>query len=180
MSTPAIQQPVFLCGMMGAGKSTVGQALATLATLPFTDLDREVETTAGKSIAEIFRDDGEPAFRTLESSLLLSLAESAAGVVALGGGALQNQHLVDHIKLQGWLVFLNPPIDLLAKRLHHRKGRPLLQQSDRALRDILTEKMEQRLPFYQQAHITVSADSGKPDETAQQILKKIRTHEGNA
>src|SRR6056297_3585119 len=97
-----IKQPIFLCGMMGAGKSTVGRPLAKKLQVPFFDLDQMIEDHEELTIPEIFEVKGEQIFRAIERKLIISQTDDMQGVMALGGGALQNQHLVDHIKLNGW------------------------------------------------------------------------------
>jgi shikimate kinase len=82
---------IVLVGVPGAGKSTVGRALAQRLGEPFTDIDELVEQKAGKAISQIFIDDGEPAFRELEAGTIAEVLSGARGVVALGGGALGNE-----------------------------------------------------------------------------------------
>src|SRR5690625_5362958 len=100
-------QPIFLCGMMGAGKSTIGPRLADLMEKPFADLDQIIEETEKMTIPAIFEKKGESWFRKRERELLIQTAREFNGVLALGGGSLQNQELTDQLKMYGWLVYLD-------------------------------------------------------------------------
>lgn len=181
-----LKKPVFLCGMMGSGKSTVGKRLATELNVPFCDLDEMIEESAGKSIPEIFSEDGEEHFRTLERSLLIKESQYFKGVMSLGGGALQSQPLTDHLKIYGWLVFLDVPLSVLLERISGDKNRPMLSQGNSTTSNSDTNSeanrvkklLEDRLPFYQQAEITVDAGDRPADEIAHELIKKLTLYDG--
>jgi shikimate kinase len=97
---------IFLCGMPGAGKSTVGKLLAEMRGSPFLDLDLEIERFAGKSIPAIFQSEGEAHFRRLESLCLQDALSLSEGVIALGGGALESERNLELLKENGALVYL--------------------------------------------------------------------------
>ncbi len=126
MNRKIISHPVFLSGMMGSGKSTIGKELAEELGVPFTDLDRLIEESEGMTIPEIFAQKNEEGFREIEKKQILNIASSAKGVVALGGGSLQNQLIVDHLKLYGWLVFIEASQVEILNRLQVSSGRPML------------------------------------------------------
>ncbi len=175
---PFIKSPVFLCGMMGSGKSTVGKALSSMLDVPFSDLDALIVQRKGTSIPEIFEKEGENGFRTIEQNLLIEHAGTTKGVLALGGGTLQNQHLVDHVKLHGWLVFLETPVDVLVKRLKSGKGRPMLSKTEvKNLENRIENLLKERLPYYHQAHISVQTGSLSQQQVAEQIVKKLKLYE---
>jgi len=173
---------IFLCGFMGAGKSLIGHKLAEKLKRTFLDLDDKIEEKAGQSIPKIFDETGEAGFRILERRALQEVIREFEGVVALGGGSLQNQHMVDHIKLNGLLVFIETPISVILDRISEDQNRPLLldeegNPKDRAqLKEELTALYEQRLPLYKQAVITISNGGQNPDKIVQTLLKKIRNH----
>lgn len=178
--TKPLKQPVFLCGMMGSGKSTVGRVLAERLNVTFHDLDSLIEEKAEKSIPEIFEESGEETFRKVERETLLEIAKSPSGVIALGGGSLQNQHLTDHIKLSGWLVFLKAPIDEIADRLHRGNDRPMISDkraNKSALHDKISSLMKQRIPYYSQAHLTVQIKDLTPRGIAEAIIDKLAFYE---
>lgn len=173
-----IKQPIFLCGMMGAGKSTAGRPLANKLDLPFFDLDEVIEEHEQMPIPEIFKKKGEKYFRETERKLLIAHTDDMEGVMALGGGALQNQLVVDHIKLNGLLVYLNPPIETILERLMDSTGRPMISnENSEDLKSRIHTLLEQRTPFYSQAHVTVKTATLSPEETADYIIKKLAFYE---
>ncbi|BCJ67868.1 shikimate kinase [Polymorphospora rubra] len=160
-----------LVGAMGAGKSTVGQALADALGVGFRDTDLDVEATAGKPIPEIFFDDGEEHFRALEHAAVIAALESFDGVLALGGGAILAEKtraaLAGHT-----VVFLSVGLSEAVKRVGFGAGRPLLAVNPRAT---LRHLLEQRLPLYTEvASLTVPTD----DRTPEDVVDEIRTHLG--
>lgn len=174
---------IFLCGFMGAGKSTIGRRLAEELEVPFADLDTIIEDAAGKSIPDIFEDEGEEQFRELERKHLLKTIRNFKGVLALGGGALQNQHLVDHIKINGLLIFIETPFSVIFERITGQKHRPLLLKEDGALKekDKLQKELktlyQQRLPRYRQAELTIQTkNQSSVEETVAALARKIEHH----
>lgn len=174
---------IFLSGFMGAGKTAIGQLLADELDRPFLDLDDKIVEMAGQSIPKIFKDSGEPAFRTLERRALLEVIREFEGIVALGGGSIQNQHMLDHIKLNGLLIFIETPITVILDRISTDKNRPLLQDEDgniksrEELEQELNELYHERLPLYEQAVIKITNDgSNSIEQMVGKLLKKIRNH----
>jgi len=174
---------IFICGFMGAGKSTVGRKLAHIFEQPFYDLDEYIEEQTGSSIPEIFDNEGENEFRKQERTALLSIIRSKEGIIALGGGTLQNQHIVDHIKVNGLLVFIRVSIDTVLQRVLKSDNRPMLWNEDGSmkskekLRTDLAELYKQRLPFYEQAEVTINSDAyDSADALVNQLAKKIKYH----
>lgn len=167
-----------MCGMMGSGKSTIGKQLAKELDIPFADLDSLIEKQENRSIPEIFSLEGEAAFRSIEQRLLIKTAQEAEGVLALGGGSLQNQQITDHVKLHGWLIFINPPEAVLLNRLKNSKKRPMLNSGeDENQKEIIGRLMKERLPFYSQAHITVNTGGLKKKEIVDLIIQKLKMYE---
>lgn len=172
------EQPIFLCGMMGSGKSTVGPLLATLTHKPFADLDQIIEEKEQMSIPTIFETKGEPWFRRCERDQLLHCIEEFSGVLALGGGSLQNQQLIDIVKKNSLLVYLKSDLDQLTERLATSSNRPMLSGAECGeVRARISSLLEAREPFYEQAHFTIKTGNLPPAEIAQKILKKIVSHE---
>lgn len=174
---------IFLCGFMGAGKSTVGKKLARSLKLAYRDLDEWIEEQENKSIRQIFEESGESAFRQYERRYLLELTRNYEGVLSLGGGTLQNQRLLDHIKLNGLLVFIETPFSVILNRILWGRERPLLLDDDgnpkdrQAVKTYLEELYESRLPYYQQAEIKITNSNDRPlDKTVEELVKKIRNH----
>jgi shikimate kinase len=147
---------VFLCGAPGSGKSTIGRALARRLGRPFADVDQLVIERAGKPIAAIFADDGEPAFRALEARALAEAAEGPSAVIALGGGTLLAPENRAAIARSGTLVYLRAAVETLETRLaHQRIVRPLLARAS------VGELLAARRPLYEAADLACDVD-GKP------------------
>ncbi|BDG09551.1 shikimate kinase [Anaeromyxobacter paludicola] len=149
-----------LAGMMGAGKSTVGRELARLLGRRFVCTDAVIEARAGKPIARIFAEDGEPAFRALERQVVASLAGPL--VVDLGGGAFCAQASAEHLLRRGRVVFLDVSAAEAARRIGATGHRPLAASWEPLLR--------RRLPLYRRAHLTVAVDGKAPEAVARRIL----------
>ncbi len=161
---------IFLIGMPGSGKSTLGRQLATELNLPFVDLDFEIEMQEGKTIKEIFSQPGEAAFRLAESKALkhFSLLNKSF-VLATGGGAPCFHEGINIINQVGVSVFLDVSIDELASRVEQNTDRPLFHTLEKSeLIDKLTSIRDSRLKCYQQATITVVNPS------LQKVLERIK------
>ena len=137
-------QNIVLIGMPGCGKSTIGKRLAAQQGKKFIDTDTLVEQKAGKSIPEIFAQDGEAAFRALEAEVIEAVGKENGQVIATGGGAVFSLENVRNLWQNGTVVFIKRDIDKLA-----REGRPLSQAQD------LADMYKERLPFYEAAADTV-------------------------
>jgi shikimate kinase len=160
-----------IVGPPGAGKTTVGQAVAEVLGVPFADTDALIEAAAGKPIPEIFFDDGEAAFRELEATTVAAQLESFGGVLALGGGAVLNEGtraaLAGHT-----VVFLSVELTDAVKRVGLGAGRPLLSINPRATLKYL---MDQRRPLYASvATHTVATDARTPAEIAAEVAGLLK------
>jgi shikimate kinase len=170
---PACIARVVLVGFMGAGKSTVGALLARELQWRFLDADHVLEDRAGKSIAEIFAQEGENFFRALEAEVIKDLIKEHFMVLALGGGAVENLATRQAV-LQSpdtCIVFLQAPLEIMIARCEHQSGaalRPVLHD-----REHLRSRFESRLPHYQNAHLVIETALFTPEETSQQILKAV-------
>ncbi|MEI6406313.1 MAG: shikimate kinase [Actinomycetes bacterium] len=159
---------VVLIGPPGAGKSSVGKALAKIAQLPFHDTDALIEERSQKKISEIFVDDGEPVFRKLEAEVVSESLQLLTGVLSLGGGAIldpKTQSLIQSSSAH--VVFLDVSIAQAGPRVGFNKDRPLLLINPRQQ---WLSLMEKRRPIYEElADFTVSTDNKKPNEVAHEI-----------
>jgi shikimate kinase len=152
----AFKMRIILIGLPGSGKTSLGKQLAKLMNLPFVDLDEELERAQGKSIPEMFLQGGEPDFRLMEQTCLrATLDKSIEMVLATGGGTPCFFDNLNWLMEAGTLVFLNPPIEVIAERQLgiQENSRPLLS-GEGNLTDKLRELYQKRLPFYQKAEIT--------------------------
>jgi len=152
---------VFLSGPMGSGKSTVAKLVAERLGLRAVDLDAEIERRADKPIPQIFADEGERAFRTLERAVAAELAQADGIVVALGGGTVAHRETRRALLRAGLVITLDAHIDELVARVGQGQGRPLLAGAD--VRARLQEVLEERAGWYAECHARI-ATSGKPPE----------------
>jgi shikimate kinase len=157
---------IFLIGMPGSGKSTLGRQLAEALTMPFIDLDYEIEKMEGSSIKEIFSNRGEEHFRRAESAALKLWASSQSNfVLATGGGAPCFHDGINIINAVGLSIFLDVPVKELVKRVEQNKERPLLAVSEdpesrnKQLEEKLNHIRNTRLPVYRQASIVLENPS---------------------
>jgi shikimate kinase len=160
---------VFLCGLMGSGKSTVGPLLASRLGVPFLDLDRAIEGKAGCSVADIFDREGEAGFRARETAALREVAD-ADGVVALGGGALARRANLELVLAAGTLVWLDAPDEELLARIGDPSSRPLLAGDASA---VLARLRRERAGQYGQAHLHVDTSGLSPDAVAARIAEQL-------
>jgi shikimate kinase len=161
---------IFLIGFMGVGKSSLGKKLANKLNVTFIDTDDFIEQKTGLSIADYFAKNGEDAFRIVEKELL-EQNDFKNAVVATGGG-LPCFH--DNMKLmndKGITIFLNRPAKELQQRLANaKKQRPLIKAlSDDELLDYITSKLNERLPYYEKATITLDRNN----QSVEEIIKRI-------
>jgi shikimate kinase len=145
---------IFLVGMMGAGKTSVGRVLAKRLQKTFYDSDHVIEDRTGVKIPLIFEIEGEPGFRVRESAVVDELTALRDIVLATGGGAVLSEKNRDRLRTRGTVVYLRASVRDLLNRTRHDKNRPLLQAADPRTR--LTELYEKRDPLYREvAHVTV-------------------------
>lgn len=148
------QRPIFLVGMMGSGKSTVGRRLALALGRTFIDADRELEARCGVPITTIFELEGEPGFRRREATLISDLTGQPGLVLATGGGAVLLAENREVLHARGFVVYLKAGVQDLWLRLRHDRTRPLLRTPDPRRR--IAELVEARDPLYQScAHLTI-------------------------
>jgi shikimate kinase len=169
---PALDRPLVLVGLMGAGKSTIGRRLAGVMSLPFVDSDNEIVEAAGCSIADIFESYGEAIFRDLEQRVLLRLAASEPCVIATGGGAFINPEIRAALKEKTVTVWLNADLTILLERVSRRDTRPLLKTGDKGA--ILGRLMEERYPVYAQADIVIDSNAGLHETVVDNILAALK------
>lgn len=165
---------VVLVGMMGAGKTAVGTALARLLQVPFLDSDDEIVKAANRSIAEIFERDGEPFFRDREAEVIARLLRAEPCILSTGGGAFLSERNRAQIHDAGVSVWLRADLDLLWNRVRHKTTRPLLRTANP--RETLRQLYEARLPFYRQADLAVDASPAySVEQMAARVVDTLKT-----
>lgn len=166
---------IVLVGLPGAGKSTVGPLLARRLGVRFIDLDDEIERRAGRSVADVFRDSGEPEFRRLEREATTALPRDEALVLAPGGGWIAQPGIATSIPHGSRLIWLRVALEEAATRLKRdARPRPLLA-GDAVAR--LRELEERREPLYRTADTQIDTSGRGPDEIADEILESLRSPE---
>jgi len=164
-------RPVVLIGPPGAGKTTVGTALAARLGVTFTDTDAVIEAAAGKPVADIFISDGEPEFRRLERAAVAAALDTRDGVIGLGGGAVMDEQ-TQKLLAGHRVVYLETGFTELAKRIGLDRARPLLIGTNP--RAQLKALLDQRLPVYDGlAWLTVGTDGRDPEEVAAEIAAAV-------
>lgn len=164
---------VFLIGVMGSGKTTIGKMLSYEMQLPFYDTDEIIMNIEGMNVSAIFEKHGEGYFRVLEKELILSWKMTNC-IVATGGGLPCIDGVMDVLKQKGKVVYLSTKLGLLTERLANENSRPLikeLSQKDRQKK--LKEILQLREVYYKTAQIKI-VNNGTPEETVAKILVKLK------
>lgn len=168
---------VALIGFMGSGKTAVGEVLAKKLNRKFIELDLLIEQKAGKSIPEIFEQDGEIAFRELEIEVTKEIAKEKYLVIACGGGVVLNKINIDRLREGARIVYLTASPRVILKRVSSEEGqRPLLEVDNPAL--TIRDLLRFRKPFYERA-ADIRIDTSKLDINAvvEQIIEKLKDDE---
>lgn len=162
---------IYLIGFMGAGKTTIGQALAEKLALPVFDTDSVIEHNMNMEIKEIFQKYGEGDFRALETKTLQDLPAQDA-IVTTGGGIVTGQSNIDWMKKNGCMIFLYADPEVIWKRLERDTTRPLVQQKNK---EEVMELFQSRLPLYNEAHIKVDTTGLTLEASTEAVHNAIKT-----
>ncbi len=169
-----LKKTIVMVGMMGAGKTAVGRALATRLQVPFLDSDHEIESAANMTIPEIFTRDGEAFFRRKERQVIARLLTEECGVLSTGGGAFLAAENRETITRNGASIWLQADLEVLWNRVRHRDTRPLLKTADP--RATLAELYAARVPLYAKADLTVASDGqASIEEMVDRVLEALRS-----
>jgi len=169
---PADRRALFLVGMMGAGKTTVGKRLARRLGWPFVDADRELEARLGVPVQTIFELEGEPGFRRREAALIDELTQRTDVVFATGGGAVLDAGNREALRSRGRVVYLRASVGDLWHRLRRDKVRPLLRTADPRAR--IEELVTLRDPLYREvAHLTIETGRQPVEQVVDAILARL-------
>ena len=161
-----------LIGFMGAGKTSVGRLAAEQLHFDYLDTDDMIQSLTGRSITDIFKTDGEPAFRTLERQIVGELTARSRMVISTGGGLPVNPDNLTNLKTHALVVCLWASPEKIWERVKNQTHRPLLHDPDpqKKIRDLLAA----REPFYKQADVLVNTDIRAVREVAQQVVHQFR------
>lgn len=166
-----LDRPLLLTGFMGSGKSSVGRVLAQRLGYPFVDLDSEIVSTAGRSINDLFAQDGEQAFRSLESACLKRVLGGGRTVVATGGGVVISDENRCSMRSQGVVVNLVVSLPQVLERLHGASDRPLFAGGNAP--NSVKLLMDAREQFYADADIRIDTDGKSVEDVAAEILRFV-------
>ncbi len=161
---------IVLCGFMGSGKTTIGRKLARLTGLAFIDGDQYLEAQEGRKISDIFAEDGEPAFRDMETRYTKELSQREGIVLALGGGAILRQENVDALRESGLIILLDTPYHRILKNLSLSASRPLLDKPDQQA-ETRRLYLARKAAYHHAADISVR--SPKISEVLEKVVKSI-------
>jgi shikimate kinase len=173
-----LDRTIVLIGMMGAGKTTVGKRLAKALGWRFGDADAAIEAAAGMTIADIFAEIGEAAFREKERQVIARLLGEKKQVLALGGGAFMDPDTRRLVHARALSVWLHADLDALIRRTGRRGDRPLLARGDP--RAILAALLEERGPVYAEADIVVDSSKGPLNTVVARVLDALACHVSGA
>lgn len=163
---------LYLVGFMGTGKSTVGRLVAQRLGLSFVDSDHAIEAAQGKSIPEIFAEQGEAVFREMERSFVEGGHEAEGCVVACGGGLVAQPDMMNRVKSKGLVFALIASPKGIYERTKHNANRPLLQVDD-PLGEI-TRLLAARDPIYRQAHVCILTEGRTVGEVVAHICRSYK------
>lgn len=169
-----MKKNIVLIGFMGTGKTTVGKRLAERLGLKFVDTDAVIEEVTGKSIAQIFKQDGPIRFRSEEKLLARKLSDQEGLVIATGGGMVLDPENVELLSRKGILIRLTADREVLWSRLKGKKNRPLLNTGKGDLRETIDRLLEEREPAYRVAEFTVDTGRDELNEVVEKIIDYLR------
>jgi len=170
---------IFLVGMMGAGKTTLGRALASRLEREFVDTDRALVERTGVPVATIFEIEGEEGFRRREAAVLDELCGHDGRVVATGGGVVLEERNRSRMRESGTVVYLRARLESLWERTRQDTTRPLLATPNPRSR--LAQLLEEREPLYRDtAHVIVDTGSQSAATLVNRVLAALRDHDAAA
>ena len=161
-----------LVGFMGTGKTSAGRLVAEQLHFEFLDTDEIIQNKTGRSIADIFARNGEPAFRALERDVVAELARRTKTVISTGGGLPTNPENLASLKTHALVVCLWASPERIWERVRNQSHRPLLHDPDPQKK--IRELLEARAPFYKQADVLINTDLRSAREVAQQIVLQFK------
>lgn len=169
--TKEITKTIVLVGLMGAGKTSIGERLAASLHLPFVDIDHAIEAEQGMSVTDIFAKQGEAAFRRMEHDCIAAYLRGEPHIMATGGGAFMQQDTRTLIKKEAVSVWLHAELDVLVERVSRKNTRPLLETGDKY--SIMKKLMEERYPIYGEADIVIESTDAPHEEVVKRIIEAL-------
>jgi len=169
----ALGKSVAIIGFMGAGKSTIGEILASKLQADFVDLDEAIARRAGKSIRQLFLEEGESFFRRLEQEELIVQSASTAKVLACGGGVVLDEENVKVLRANFYIFYLEISVEEAINRLSEGSGRPLIK--GKSIEKTVTDLMKQRSQIYSStADEIIKVDNITAEQVAEELFQRCR------
>ncbi len=175
-----MKKHIYFTGFMGAGKSRVGRTLAAHWNWPYFDTDKVIEEETGLSVMDIFDQQGEAAFRAMETQTIRRLsAEAYPSIISLGGGATMTPENLKIIQETGLVIYIKSSPEYILQRVSHTNKRPLLKvDREQPFKEALLQKivtlLKEREPTYAQADIVVERDGLEPEAIVTILEKKLK------
>ncbi|MBI3309032.1 MAG: shikimate kinase [Candidatus Melainabacteria bacterium] len=163
---------IVLIGLMGSGKSAIGRTIAKMLGRRFIDTDRLIERKSGKTITEIFAEQNETSFRTLEKEIIKRISQYVGIVIATGGGAIKDPENFNYLKQSGWIIALYASPETLYKRIQGKRVRPLLLEKEDPIK-ALEEIDNERKGMYAKADFQVDTEDKSIDEVAEEVISLL-------
>lgn len=173
-SLPANAPNLYLVGFMGTGKSAVGHRVAHQLQLPFCDSDHWIESHTGRSIPQIFAEQGESGFRELERQFIEEAQPEQRTVISVGGGLVTNANLLQRMQQMGVVVVLYASVETIYQRIALDPNRPLMQVDDPRKR--IEALLAQREQVYKQAGVGIMTDGYGLQEVAEKVIRVYLSH----
>jgi shikimate kinase len=169
---PTQDANLYLVGFMGTGKTTIGRAVAHRLGFQLIDSDHEIERRSGKTVAQIFAEDGEPAFRQLEREFVESGHPATGQVIACGGGLVVQPGMLAALKAKGVVMCLHASLETVLRRTQGNRHRPLLNVDDPEER--IRVLYAQREPIYKQAGTIILTDARPLNDIVNHVLRAYK------
>ena len=163
---------IVLTGMMGCGKTSVGELLAEKLNYSFLDVDKEIEKAENKTISQIFNDDGEQYFRFLEKEKIEDLSELTNTVLALGGGAFENEETRKLLKKNGKVIYLKATPQVIFERIKNEIHRPLLKKNFSV--ETISFILKKRVVNYEKADFIIDTDKYDTEGVVKKIIEVLK------
>ena len=163
---------IVLIGLMGSGKSTIGRTIGKLLGRRFIDTDRLIERKAGKTISEIFSQDGEERFRKLEKEIIRKISQYIGIIIATGGGVIKDPENFKCLKESGWIIALYASPATLYSRIEGKRIRPLVANETNPI-EKLEQIFEERKEMYAMADFQINTENKKINEIANEIIELL-------
>ncbi len=168
---------IYLIGFMGSGKSTIAPILAKKLNRAFLDIDQWIENETGKSISNIFAEQGEKIFRQLEIKYIETVSQINKLIVAVGGGAVLHPKNWLNMKKSGVTVYFQCTPEILSDRIKIDETRPLLTKNNKDRFDKIENMLKERAPYYDRADIIIEAVAGESaDHFTERLIKRLEEY----